>query len=183
VVEPAADVSDRQAGPKLISALRDPKSRIDQIAAGLASMGRPITGLLHDAFKDADPRVRRAATRSIQKLCPEGVIFFTDIILMGEKKENQRSVERLLRRFEMQGTDSRSVSEFIKQLGHHQEAVRLGGSCTGDDSSVVVRNPTRLPRPSRTASGSRNSMRDNKLTDGFFEKPVLLYRHRFEVEE
>jgi HEAT repeat protein len=77
------------------------------------------------ALRDEKPNVRRAATRAIQKLGPKGSIFVADIILMAEKKENRRSVERLLRRFENQEPDARSLPELIKQLDHSEDAVRL----------------------------------------------------------
>jgi superfamily II RNA helicase len=45
--------------------------------------------------------------------------------MMAEKKENLRSVERMLRRFERAGPDTRSLPELVKQLEHNQDAVRL----------------------------------------------------------
>jgi HEAT repeat protein len=77
------------------------------------------------ALRDEKPEVRRAATRVIQRLGPAGAIFIPDIILLAEKKENQRSVERTLRRFETSGPDVRSVPELVKHLKHDQTAVRL----------------------------------------------------------
>ena len=47
--------------------------------------------------------VRRAAMKAIQRLGSDGAIFVPDIILMAEKKENVRLVERMLRRFERAG--------------------------------------------------------------------------------
>ncbi len=45
--------------------------------------------------------------------------------MLAEKKENLRSVERLLRRFERTGPDVRSLPEFVKLLDHKQDPVRL----------------------------------------------------------
>ena len=77
------------------------------------------------ALRDGKPEVRRAAMRSIQRFGPQGAIFIPDIILLAEKKENLRSVERMLRRFERAGPDVRSLPELVKQLEHNQDAVRL----------------------------------------------------------
>jgi HEAT repeat protein len=77
------------------------------------------------ALRDSKSEVRRVAMRSIQKLGPQGAIFIPDIILMAEKKENIRSVERMLRRFERTGPDVRSLPEFVQQLKHEQDTVRL----------------------------------------------------------
>ncbi len=81
---------------------------------------------LAKALRDDKMEVRRAAMKGIQRLGPEGAIFIPDIILLAEKKENLRSVERTLRRFESGGgPDVRSLPELIKQLEHKQEPVRL----------------------------------------------------------
>jgi hypothetical protein len=80
---------------------------------------------LAKALRDEHSEVRRAATRAIQRMGPQGAIFVPDIILLAEKKENLRSVDRLLRRFERTGPDPRSLPELVKQLDHNQERVRL----------------------------------------------------------
>jgi HEAT repeat protein len=77
------------------------------------------------ALRDDKPEVRRAAMRSIQRFGPQGTIFVPDIILLAEKNENRRIVERMLRRFERTGPDVRSVPELVNQLGHKQDGVRL----------------------------------------------------------
>jgi HEAT repeat protein len=77
------------------------------------------------ALRDEQSEVRRVAMRSIQKLGPQGALFIPDIILMAENKDNLRSVERMLRRFERAGPDVRSVPELVKQLEHGQDTVRL----------------------------------------------------------
>jgi HEAT repeat protein len=112
---------------------------------------------LAKALRDDKPEVRRAAIRAIQRLGPQAAIFVPDIILLAEGKENQRSVERLLRRFERRGPDARSLPELIKQLEHNKDSVRLlaikflglaGGSAKGalpvlermrEDPSALVR--------------------------------------------
>jgi HEAT repeat protein len=76
------------------------------------------------ALRDDKTEVRRAALKSIQRFGPQGAIFVPDIILMAENKDNLRSVERTLRRFERAGPDVRSLPELIKQLDNKQEAVR-----------------------------------------------------------
>jgi HEAT repeat protein len=80
---------------------------------------------LANALRDEKSEVRRAATRAIQRLGPQGAIFLPDIILLAEKKENLRSVERMLRRFEGARPDSRSLPELVKLLDHKQDSVRL----------------------------------------------------------
>jgi HEAT repeat protein len=76
------------------------------------------------ALKDENADVRRAALKSIQRFGPQGAIFVPDIILMAENKDNLRSVERMLRRFERAGPDERSLPELVKQLDHKQPTVR-----------------------------------------------------------
>jgi HEAT repeat protein len=80
---------------------------------------------LAKALRDDKAEVRRAAMRAIQKLGPQGAIFVPDIILLAESKENRRSVERSLRRFESKGPDVRSIPELVRQLNNDQETVRL----------------------------------------------------------
>jgi HEAT repeat protein len=80
---------------------------------------------LASALRDEKSEVRRAATRAIQRFGPQGAIFLPDIILLAEKKENLRSVERMLRRFEGVRPDARSLPELVKQLDHKQDSVRL----------------------------------------------------------
>jgi HEAT repeat protein len=80
---------------------------------------------LAKALRDKAPEVRRAATRAIQRFGPQGAIFVPDIILLAESKDNLRSVERMLRRFERTGPDVRSLPELVKQLDHKQDSVRL----------------------------------------------------------
>ena len=80
---------------------------------------------LATALRDEKPEVRRAATRAIQRLGPQGAIFLPDIILLAEKKENLRTVERMLRRFEGARPDARTLPELVKHLDHKQDSVRL----------------------------------------------------------
>jgi HEAT repeat protein len=76
-------------------------------------------------LRDDKAEVRRAATRAVPRLGPEGVLLVPDIILMAARKENARSVDRLLRPFERTGPDSRSLPELVKCLDHDQVAVKL----------------------------------------------------------
>src|SRR5262249_42063399 len=80
---------------------------------------------LAKALRDDKLEVRRAALRGIQRLGPEGVLLLPDLIQLAEKKEYFRAVERLMRRFERNGPDARSVPELIALLEHKQENVRL----------------------------------------------------------
>ena len=77
------------------------------------------------ALRDEKSEVRKIALRAVQKLGPQAHFFIPDIILMAENKDNLRSVERMLRRFERAGPDARSVPELVKQLDHGQDTVRL----------------------------------------------------------
>jgi HEAT repeat protein len=77
------------------------------------------------ALRDEKAEVRRAAARGIPRLGPQGAILIPDIILMASRKENLRSVDRLLRPFERSGPDARSLPELVKILEHDQVAVRL----------------------------------------------------------
>src|SRR5262249_3718866 len=58
------------AAGRLIEALRRPNSRVDQIADGLAEMGRPVVGTLNDALNDVEPRVRRGAALALGQIRP-----------------------------------------------------------------------------------------------------------------
>ncbi len=77
------------------------------------------------ALRDDKPEVRRAASRAVQRLGPQGAILIPDIIMLADRKENLRSAERLLRRFERSGPDARSLPELVKLLEHKQPSVRL----------------------------------------------------------
>jgi HEAT repeat protein len=77
------------------------------------------------AFRDEKLEVRRAAGRAIPRLGPQGALLIPDIIGMAARKENARSVDRLLRPFESSGPDVRSLPELVQQLDHEQVAVRL----------------------------------------------------------
>ncbi len=58
------------AAPTLLNALGGKKSRIDQIAAELAQLGRPVVDRLQTALKAEDPRVRRGAALALGQLRP-----------------------------------------------------------------------------------------------------------------
>ncbi len=77
------------------------------------------------ALRDDSTEVRRAATRAIQRFGPQAALFLPDIISLAEKKENLRTLQRLLRRFERTGPDARSLPELVKLLDHKQDSVRL----------------------------------------------------------
>jgi HEAT repeat protein len=77
------------------------------------------------ALRDKSPEVRRAATRAIQRFGPQAALFLPDIILLADSKENLRTVERMLRRFERSGPDVKSLPELVKHLDHKQDSVRL----------------------------------------------------------
>lgn len=77
------------------------------------------------ALRDDRPEVRRAATRVIQRLGPDGALFVPELIELAGDKESRRTVERLLRPFEARGPDVRSVPALVRQLGHDRVPVRL----------------------------------------------------------
>jgi HEAT repeat protein len=114
---------------RVASLLRAEQVEVRQAAASaLGSMeldAEIIRPYLAKALRDDKSEVRRVAMRSIQKLGPQGAVFIPDIILMAEQKDNLRSVERMLRRFERAGPDVRSLPELVKQLEHGQDSVRL----------------------------------------------------------
>jgi HEAT repeat protein len=115
--------------PRVASLLGAEQVEVRQAAAvALGSMeldAEVIRPYLARALRDDQSDVRRVALRSIQKFGPQGAIFIPDIIMMAEKKENRRSVERTLRRFERTGPDPRSLPELVRQLENEQDAVRL----------------------------------------------------------
>lgn len=121
------------------------------------------------ALRDDKPEVRRAASRAVQRLGPQGAILIPDIIMLADRKENLRSAERLLRRFERSGPNARSLPELVKLLEHKQPSVRLlaikflglagrSASTRSPPSSGCAKIPT--PRSASRlrplASGSRN---------------------------
>jgi HEAT repeat protein len=84
-----------------------------------------VRPFLARALQDKEMDVRRATSRSIARLGPQGVILVPDIIVMAARKENRRSVDRLLRPFERSSPDPRSIPELAKLLEHDEAAVRL----------------------------------------------------------
>ena len=58
------------ATPLLLRALRQEKSRIDQIAEALAQIGRSAAGLLTQAVEAPEPRVRRGAALALGQIRP-----------------------------------------------------------------------------------------------------------------
>jgi HEAT repeat protein len=58
------------AAPRLLKALHDERSRIDQIAEALAQIGRPAVGLLTQAVEAPEPRVRRGASLALGQIRP-----------------------------------------------------------------------------------------------------------------
>jgi HEAT repeat protein len=121
--------ASQPAFPALAILLGDVDSAVREAAAtALGSLeldAETIRPHLARALRDDKAEVRRAATRTIPRLGPQGVILVPDIILMAARKENLRSVDRLLRPFERSGPDVRSIPELVKQLEHDQVAVRL----------------------------------------------------------
>lgn len=77
------------------------------------------------ALRDDNSDVRRAGMRGIQRLGPDGALLIPDIIRMAERRENVRSVERVLRRFERKVPDPRSTPDLVKLLDHREPRVRL----------------------------------------------------------
>jgi HEAT repeat protein len=114
---------------KLTSLLTAQQTEVREAAVtALGNLGLEADAVrpqLASALRDEKQEVRRAATRAIQRFGPQGAIFLPDIILLAEKKENLRSVERMLRRFESARPDVRSLPELVKQLDHKQDSVRL----------------------------------------------------------
>jgi HEAT repeat protein len=114
---------------KLTLLLKAQQTEVREAAVtALGSLGLEADAVrpqLASALRDEKSEVRRAATRAIQRFGPQGAIFLPDIILLAEKKENLRSVERMLRRFESARPDARSLPELVKQLDHKQDSVRL----------------------------------------------------------
>jgi HEAT repeat protein len=117
------------AFPRLTPLLAAEQTEVREAAiSALASLELDVDVVrphIAKALRDDSTEVRRAASRAIQRFGPQAVLFIPDIILMAEKKENARSVDRLLRRFERGRPDVRSLPELVRLLGHKQEKVRL----------------------------------------------------------
>jgi len=113
----------------IASLLDDKQPEVREVAAltlgNLELDADTLRPSLSKALRDEKTEVRRAAMKSIQRLGPQGAILVPDIIALAANKENQRSVDRLLRPFERTGPDVRSVPDLIKQLDHEQVGVRL----------------------------------------------------------
>lgn len=58
------------AAPTLLGALTEEGARVDQIAAELAQIGRPIVGLLTRSLQAPEPRVRRGAALALGQIRP-----------------------------------------------------------------------------------------------------------------
>ena len=63
-------MSGVDSAPRLLNALRHEESRVDQIADGLARIGRPAVGPLTLAIRDPEPRVRRGAALALGQIRP-----------------------------------------------------------------------------------------------------------------
>jgi HEAT repeat protein len=121
--------ASQSAFPSLAKLLGDEDAAVREAAAAcLGSLdleAETVRPALATALRDEKAEVRRAASRAIPRLGPRGAILVPDIILMAARKENLRSVDRLLRPFERSGPDDRSLPELVKLLEHDQVAVRL----------------------------------------------------------
>ena len=121
--------ASQPAFPSLAMLLGDEDVAVREAAAAILGSleldAETVRPALARALRDEKAEVRRAAARAIPRLGPRGAILIPDIILMAARKENQRSVDRLLRPFERTGPDVRSLPELIKQVEHEQVAVRL----------------------------------------------------------
>ena len=121
--------ASQPAFPSLAMLLGDEDVAVREAAA--STMGsleldaETVRPHLARALRDEKAEVRRAAARAIPRLGPQGIILVPDIILMAARKENLRSVDRLLRPFERSGPAVQSLPELVKQLEHDQVAVRL----------------------------------------------------------
>jgi HEAT repeat protein len=117
------------AFPRLVPLLGAAQPDIREAAvAAMGSLELEAEVIRHHiakALRDEKPEVRRAASRAVQRLGPRGAILIPDIIMLADRKENVRSTERLLRRFERNGPDPRSLPELVKLLEHKQSSVRL----------------------------------------------------------
>ncbi|WP_435005072.1 HEAT repeat domain-containing protein [Tundrisphaera lichenicola] len=121
--------SAQPAFDPLVSLMNDDQVEVREAAvSAIGSLeldAQLLRSPLARALRDDKTEVRRAASRAIAKLGPSGVILVPDIILMAARKENARSVDRLLRPFERTGPDPASLPELVKLLDHEQVAVRL----------------------------------------------------------
>ena len=119
----------QSAFPSFATLLSDDDATVREAAASaVGSLGleaETVRPALAKALRDEKTEVRRAATRGITRLGPPGAILVPDVILMAARKENARSVDRLLRPFERTGPDARSIPELVKLLEHDQVPVRL----------------------------------------------------------
>jgi HEAT repeat protein len=119
----------RPAFPALARLVEDEDGAVREAAtSALGSLeldAETVRPSLARALRDDKAEVRRAAVRAIPRLGPAGSILIPDILLMAARKENLRTVDRLLRPFEASGPDVRSLPELVKQLDHDQVAVRL----------------------------------------------------------
>ncbi len=115
--------------PGLAKLLDDREAEVRKAAvAAIASLELDATVVrphFARALRDGSSEVRRAGMRGIMRLGPDGALLIPDIIRMAERRENVRSVERVLRRFERQGPDPRSTPELVKLLDHREARVRL----------------------------------------------------------
>jgi HEAT repeat protein len=59
-----------EAAARLLKALRDKRTRIEQLAAALAEIGRPVAAQLVRELESAEPRVRRGAALALGQIRP-----------------------------------------------------------------------------------------------------------------
>ena len=118
---PRSPDSSRSWGPSKPTSARRPSRRW----AASSSTPNPSGPTSPGRSGTRSPKSAAPLRRAIQRLGPQGALLVPDIILLAERKENVRSTERLLRRFERKGPDARSLPELVKLLEHKQPTVRL----------------------------------------------------------
>ena len=114
----------------------------EAVALDLGSLeldAETVRPALAKALRDSKTEVRRAAMKSIQRFGPQGAIFVPDIIMLAEKKENLRSVERMLRRFERAGR----MCGRCRSSSSNWSTTRTRCDCWPSSSS---RSPVRTPK-------------------------------------
>jgi HEAT repeat protein len=122
----------KAAGPaldRLTALLGDRRAEVrEAVATTVGSLGldvQVIRPALSKAIQDDEPSVRRAALSAVFRLGPDGALFIPDLILLASREKRPGQAQRLLRRYERNGPNVRSVPELVKQLEHDQPTVRL----------------------------------------------------------
>lgn len=101
------------------------RESVASVVGNLGLDAEIVRPALARAIQDKEQGVRRAALSAIFRLGPEGSILIPDLILLASREGGMSQSRRMLRRFERDGPNPKSVPELTLLLENDQQSVRL----------------------------------------------------------